>query len=139
MVVSNSGPEEATVSTTDQVEAVAYRASLRERPPQMARWLLDHVGQRIATVGLGLADASVVRRYARDQVRPPVEREARLRLLFRTSRMVADAFDDDTARAFLMGANPQLGDRAPLLVIADDPPEVAGPQVIGATRALLHG
>jgi uncharacterized protein (DUF2384 family) len=127
------------MSATDQVEAIAYRASLRARTADMSRWLLDHLGQRITTVALGLADASVVRRYAKDQVRPPVEREARLRLLFRVSRMVADAYDDDTARAFLMGANPQLGDRSPLLVIADDPPEVAGPEVIGAARALLQG
>jgi uncharacterized protein (DUF2384 family) len=127
------------MSATDQVEAIAYRASLRARTADMARWLLDHLGQRITTVALGLADASVVRRYAKDQVHPPVEREARLRLLFRVSRMVADAYDDDTARAFLMGANPQLGDRSPLLVIADDPPEVAGPEVIGAARALLQG
>ena len=105
----------------------------------MARWLLDHVGQRITTVALCLADASVVRRYARDQVHPPVEREARLRLLFRISRMIADAYDDDTARAFLMSANPQLGDRSPLLMMASEPPEVARPQLIGAARALLQG
>lgn len=128
-----------TVAPVDQVEDAAYRASVRDDTAAIARWLLDHLGQRVTTVGLGLRDASVARRYARGEVHPPQEREARLRLLYRVARTVAEAYDADTARAFLTGSNPQLGDRSPLLVIADEPAEQAGPEVIGAARALLHG
>lgn len=128
-----------TVAPLDQVEDAAYRASVRDDTAAIARWLLDHLGQRVTTVGLGLRDASVARRYARGEVHPPQEREARLRLLYRVARTVAEAYDADTARAFLTGSNPQLGDRSPLLVIADEPAEQAGPEVIGAARALLHG
>lgn len=128
-----------TVAPVDQVEDAAYRASVRDDTAAIARWLLDHLGQRVTTVGLGLRDASVARRYARGEVHPPQEREARLRLLYRVARTVAEAYDADTARAFLTGSNPQLGDRSPLLIIADEPAEQAGPEVIGAARALLHG
>ena len=127
------------VAAIDQVEDGAYRASVRDDTAAIARWLLDHLGQRITTAGLGLRDASVTRRYARGEVHPPEEREARLRLLYRVARTVAEAYDAATARAFLTGSNPQLGDRSPLLVIADDPTDRAGPEVIGAARALLHG
>lgn len=128
-----------TVAPVDQAEDAAYRASVRDDTAAIARWLLDHLGQRVTTVGLGLRDASVARRYARGEVHPPQEREARLRLLYRVARTVAEAYDAETARAFLTGSNPQLGDRSPLLVIADEPAEQAGPEVIGAARALLHG
>lgn len=120
-------------------EAAAYRASVRETPASMARWLLDNLGQQISTVGLGLKDASLVRRYARGQGSPSEEREARLRLLYRVGRMVADAYGPPTARAFLRGSNPLLDDAAPLLVIADRPVETAAGAVIGAARALLEG
>lgn len=127
------------MAAVEQVEDAAYRGSVRDDTAVIARWLLDHLGQRITTVGLGLRDASVVRRYARGEVQPPQERAARLRLLYRVGRTVADAYDAETARAFLTGSNPQLGDRAPLVVIADDPTEHAASEVIGAVRALLHG
>lgn len=127
------------VAAIDQVEDGAYRASVRDDTAAIARWLLDHLGQRITTAGLGLRDASVTRRYARGEVHPPQEREARLRLLYRVARTIAEAYDAATARAFLTGSNPQLSDRSPLLVIADDPTDRAGPEVIGAARALLHG
>lgn len=127
------------VAAVDQVEAAAYRASIRDDTAVMTRWLLDHLGQRITTVGLGLRDASVIRRYARGEVHPPEEREARLRLLYRIARTITDAYDAETARAFLTGSNPQLGDQSPLLMIADEPTEQAAPEVVGAARALLHG
>ena len=127
------------MTTVTEFEAAAYRASVRERPADMARWLLDNLGQRVTTVGLGLKDASLVRRYARDDGMPSGEREARLRLLYRVGRMVADAYDAQTARAFLRGSNPLLDDEAPLLVIADRPIEDAARAVIAVARALLDG
>ena len=122
-----------------QVEASAYRASVRESPAAMARWMLDNLGQRITTAGLGLKDASLVRRYARGDGAPSAEREARLRLLYRVSRMVADTYGTATAQAFLRGSNPELDDDSPLLVIATRPVEAAAGEVLGAARALLDG
>ena len=55
------------MATLTEAEATAYRAPVRESPAAMARWCLDNLGQRISAVGLGLSDASLVRRYARAQ------------------------------------------------------------------------
>ena len=126
------------MAISTEAEATAHRASVRESPTQMVRWCLDNLGQRVSTVGLGFTDASLLRRYARAEGAPSAEREARLRLLYRVARMVAGAYDAQTARAFLRGSNPLLGDRAPLSVIADAPVETAGADVIAAARVLLQ-
>ena len=124
----------------EKLEATAYRDSVKLDLPTVTSWLLDHVGQRISAVALGLSDASMLRRYKQGEVDSlRGDREARLRLLFRVARMVADAFDDETARAFLTSSNPQLGDKSPLLLLSDQAPAQAGPEVIGAARALIEG
>lgn len=122
----------------EQLEATAYRESVKQDLPTLTSWLLDHVGQRITAVALGLSDASMLRRYKQGDIGSLKEdREARLRLLFRVSRMVAEAFDDETARAFLTSSNPQLGDKSPVVILSDEPPANAGPEVLGAARALI--
>lgn len=100
----------------------------------------DDLGQRITAVALGLSNASMLRRCKQGEVSAlRGEREERLRLLFRVSRMVADAFDDETARAFLISSNPQLGDKSPVVTLSDERPPQAGPEILGAARALIEG
>jgi uncharacterized protein (DUF2384 family) len=127
------------MATLTEAEATAYRASVCESPACMARWCLDNLGQRVSTASLGLTDASLLRRYARRQGKPSGDREASLRLLYRIGRMLTDAYDPQTARAFLRSSNPLLGDRAPVTVIAAEPAEVAGAEVLSAARVLLEG
>ena len=124
----------------EQLEANAYRDSVRQDLRKLTLWLLDHIGQRITTVALGLSDASMLRRYKQGGISSlRGEREDRLRLLFRVSRMVADAFDDETSRAFLISSNPQLGDKSPAVILGDEKLSVSGPEVLGAARALIEG
>lgn len=124
----------------DRLEAAAYRDSVRKELSFLATWLLEHIGQRIAAVALGLSDASMLHRYKLGKVEElRGDRETRLRLLFRVARMIADAFDTETARAFLISSNPQLGDRSPITVLSDEDPTEAGPDVLGAARALIEG
>ena len=125
------------MTTLTEAEATAYRASVRESPARMARWCLDNLGQRVSAASLGLADASLMRRYARRQGKPSGDREASLRLLYRVGRMMTDAYDAQTARAFLRSSNPLLGDRAPVAVISTEAAETAGAEVLTAARALL--
>ena len=123
-----------------KLEASAYHDSVKQDLSKLTSWLLEHIGQRIAAVGLNLSDASMLRRYKQGETESlRGDREARLRLLFRVGRMVADAFDDETARAFLTSSNPQLGDKSPLIIISDQNPDHAGPEVVGAARALIEG
>lgn len=124
----------------EKLEAIAYRDSIKEDLPKLTTWLLEHLGQRITAVALGLSDASMLRRYKQGDIGQLKEdREARLRLLYRVARMVSDAFDNETARAFLISSNPQLGDKSPAVVLSDEPPDQSGPEILGAARALIEG
>ena len=124
----------------EQLEATAYRDSVKQNLSELTSWLLEHIGQRITAVALGLSDASMLRRYRQGDVSSLREDRAdRLRLLYRAARMLSEAFDDETARAFLTSSNPQLGDKSPVVIISDEPPSQAGPQVLGAARTLIEG
>lgn len=124
----------------EQLEATAYRESVKQDLSELTAWLLEHVGQRITAVALGLSDASMLRRYKHGEVSSlRGEREDRLRLLYRVARMVATAFDAETSRAFLISSNPQLGDKSPVVLLSDEKLSQAGPEILGAARALIEG
>lgn len=123
-----------------QLEAAAYKDSVKQDLSELTSWLLEHVGQRISAVALGLSDASMLRRYKQGGVESlRGDRESRLRLLYRVSRMISDAFDDETARAFLISSNPQLGDKSPAVILSDEKVSQAESEVLGAARALIEG
>ncbi len=96
----------------------AYKEALKLSASVLTEYLLDKVGQRITTVGVGLSDARQVRKWAEGgKIRPT--NEERLRLLYRVARTVEIVYDQETARAFLRSSSPRLGDKSPLLAIAD--------------------
>jgi hypothetical protein len=110
-----------------------WKESAKHPLKAIAGQTLEMLGQRIATVGLGLKDARPIRAWAAGE---PVRgnNEARLRLLFRVARTIQLVYDEETARAFLRSSSPYLGDRSPLLAIAGD--DEAG--VLQAMRAFLE-
>jgi hypothetical protein len=66
----------------------------------------------------GLADAKQIGRYARNGgPQPHGATERRLREGYKVVRMLVDAYDDKTARAWLFGTNTRLDDRAPIEVL----------------------
>src|ERR1700741_1316807 len=74
----------------------------------IAAYLQDTVGQRVAAAIAGLADAKQIGRYARDDARPHSATERRLREGYKVVRMLADAYDATTAKAWLFGTNSRL-------------------------------
>lgn len=122
------------------IEERAYKDSVVLPTHELAQYLLDHLGERITTVGVGLADARQVRSWSGETANPHPDREQRLRLLYRAARCVIEAYSDQTAQAWLRSANPQLDDSPPLLVIADWDDQAAAQQaVVAAVRAFLEG
>lgn len=84
----------------------------------IAAYLQGAVGQRVAAAIAGLADAKQIGRYARDggpEPHPTTER--RLREGYKVVRMLVEAYDEKTARAWLFGTNTRLDDRAPIDVL----------------------
>lgn len=122
-----------TAPAAEKLEHDAIRLPIRE----IAEYLQEHLGQRIAAHMAGLSDAKQIGRYTRpDGPRPRHRTEMRLREGYKVVRMIVDAFDDNTARAWLFGTNTWLDDQAPIAVLrqANEPEEYA--DVIGAARQL---
>lgn len=66
----------------------------------------------------GLTDAKQIGRYARaDGPEPHGATERRLREGYKVVRMLVDAYDAKTSRAWLFGTNMLLDDRAPIDVL----------------------
>jgi uncharacterized protein (DUF2384 family) len=101
-----------------EADQVAYKESVRLSSAALTEYLLDKVGQRITTVGVGLSDARQVRKWAAGSpIRP--SNEERLQLLYRIARTVELVYDQETARAFLRSRSPYLGNKSPLQAIAE--------------------
>lgn len=105
----------------------------------LAEYLLETIGPRYATVGLGLSDARQIKAW-RDLRTTPRERAVaeRLALLAQVTRAITRSYSGDTAAAFLRSSNPDLDDRSPLIAIADDEPLQAQRDVMRAVRAFLE-
>jgi hypothetical protein len=105
-----------TVPAAQKLDDEATIRTVRE----IAAYLQDEVGQRVAAAIAGLADAKQIGRYAHEYgPQPRGATERRLREGYKVVRMLADAYDAKTARAWLFGTNSRLGDRAPIDVLAE--------------------
>lgn len=132
--------EEPSAFDPTAIEERAFKASLTATPQEMASFLLDTVGARVAGAALALADARPLYQWRAGETVPRAhETEQRLRALFRVVHEIAEAYTNSVAAAFLRGSNPQLDDEAPLIVLADGDPDDAVPRVIAAARAFLEG
>lgn len=102
---------------------------------QIAAYLQEHVGQRVAAALAGLADARQVGRYTReDGPDPHGVTERRLREGYKVVRTLIEAYDEKTARAWLFGTNSRLDDQAPVEVLGAATETVQFADVIRAAR-----
>ena len=134
---------ETVLHHANQVETAwegAYKESLITEAWEQAAYLTAVVGARFVAAGVGLAEARTVRRWVEEGTAPREhDVAARLALLFRVTKAVADVYTPAVAAAFLRSANPQLDDESPLLVLREGDPEIAGKHLLAAARAFLEG
>lgn len=84
----------------------------------VAAYLQETLGQRMTAHLAGLEHAKQIGRYVRGDAKPRSELvDRRLREGYKVVRMLADAYDADTAKAWLFGTNTRLDDRAPIDVL----------------------
>lgn len=130
-----------SILTPDEAWEQAYKESVTTDIQHQAQWLLETVGPRFATAGVGIRDARTFKRWAEGLTEPRDHVEdARLRLLFRISYAITRTYGrPSVATSFLRSANPQLEDEAPLLVLRQSDPDDAQQRLLAATRAFLEG
>jgi plasmid stabilization system protein ParE len=103
-----------TVPAAHRLDDEAATRPIRE----LAAYLQETIGQRPAAALAGLSDARQIGRYAKPDGPEPRETvERRLREGFKVVRMLVDAYDASTARAWLFGTNSRLDDQAPVEVL----------------------
>ena len=137
-------------AVTEQVPAVdseawaigllqqAHDRTVRATAGEVAAFLQELLGQKLTAVIAGVDDPKAVGRWARGERAPRGEAERRLREAFQVATVLALAESPETARAWFMGMNPYLADRAPAFIFAEDPD--GGGRVMQAARAFLaHG
>ena len=118
----------------------AHKDAVKDAPARKARYLLESIGPRITSAALGLADARQVKRWAAEEVAPREHMvELRLDALYWVVRALQPVYSSAVAARFLRSSNPQLGDEAPLVVLARAEDEAAIGTVLAAARAFLEG
>jgi hypothetical protein len=103
-----------TERLAEQLEHDAVRVPI----PEIAAYLQEHLGQRMAAHLVGLSDSRHIGRVARGQHTPNPTLDRRLREGYKVTRMLVDAYDDATAKAWLFGTNTRLDDQAPIEMLA---------------------
>lgn len=125
-----------TVLTAPQSELLDREASTLPIG-EIASYLQERLGQRMTAFLTGLADVKQVGRYAREDGPEPRAAVAhRLRHGYKVVRMISEAYDTETAKAWLFGTNTRLDDQAPIEVLrtAEKPEQFTA--VIRAARQL---
>jgi hypothetical protein len=79
----------------------------------MARELQELLGQRVVAYATGLRSSKAVARWLTGTP-PHPNTLKKLRDLYRTVLILREAYGPETIRAWLEGANPDLGDSAPI-------------------------
>lgn len=102
---------------------------------EMARQLDSHLGPTLVAALTGATDKGQAIRWAKpDGPEPRPAAVRRLQLAHQVWTQVAAAAGEDVARAWMIGANPLLGEDTPATAIRED----RAPEVLAAVRALIE-
>jgi ABC-type Fe2+-enterobactin transport system substrate-binding protein len=106
---------------------------------EMARYLQEHLGQKLTAYVAGLKDAKSVGQWAAGKSEPPAITRERLRAAFHATSLFLLAYSDQAAQGWFFGANSALDDRAPAAVLraAETPDEMA--LIAPLARAFVRG
>lgn len=100
--------------------SAAHRDATRTPLHEIAAELQDALGQRLVAYAAGTRSPQAVGRWATAATSPREDAERRVRALYRVFVILREAEDHATIRAWLLGANPDLEDRAPLELLRED-------------------
>jgi hypothetical protein len=116
------------------VEQQAFAQATRSSVADVATFLQDVFGQKLTALLAGIGDPKAVSQWARGERLPHPPAEQRLRRAYQVALLLLHVDSAPTVRAWFTGMNPQLDDRAPVLVLADEPE-----RVLQAARAFVVG
>jgi len=90
-----------------------FKESMTAETKKIATDLQQWLGQRVVAYSTGVRSPKAVARWTKGEgLHPGTER--RLRALYRAALILNGAYGPETVRAWLAGANPDLGDTTPI-------------------------
>src|SRR5437870_2254307 len=79
---------------------------------RMAEYLQEQLGQRLAAYIAGVADPKMVGKWARRRHHPRGITPDRLRTAYEVTKLIASAYNAETAKSWLLGSNSRLDDES---------------------------
>ena len=116
-------------------DTAAHDQAMRVSIDQVAAFLQDLLGQRLTAVMARQRDPKAVGDWARGARKPYPEAQQRLRVAYQVASLLLQREAPETVRAWFVGMNPHLADRAPAMVVADG----ESIEVMQAARAFIAG
>lgn len=100
----------------DKVQQIEKDAATTKMP-KIADFLQASLGQKLTAYVAGLTDPKAVGSWIRGENDPRHPADMRLRSAYQVVRMLVEAYDAETAKAWLFGANTRLNDEAPAYLL----------------------
>ena len=116
----------------------AYRESLQLPFPELVSQLASSIGRKLTAYIAGVKDVRALDRWLQGG-EPYGDVEKRLRFAFRVVRTLQDHDSPRVVQAWLMGVNPELGDRTPIRLLRDGDLDSVAVEVLSAARAFIAG
>lgn len=105
-----------TILDADKVQQIEREAAMNKLP-KIADFLQANLGQKLTAYVAGLTDPKAVGSWIRGENDPRQLADMRLRYAYQVVRMLVEAYDPETAKAWLFGANTRLNDEAPAYLL----------------------
>jgi hypothetical protein len=107
----------ATKVQDSSLRGIVEREATTLGIPKIAGYLQGQLGQKITAYLSGLDNAKTVGLWISGNVEPRDLPKTRLRYAYQAARLLIEAYDAETAKAWFFGSNTLLDDEAPAYVL----------------------
>jgi hypothetical protein len=128
----------ATVAAPPRPDLAAHREALTLSWQELVSRLTNIVGRKLTAYIAGVKDVRAIDRWLAG-IEPYGDVEVRLRFTYQVVRTLSEHDSPRVVQAWLIGVNPELGDRVPLRLLKEGNLEEIAPAVLGAARAFIAG
>jgi hypothetical protein len=115
-----------------------HRESLTLTFPELVEQLTNSIGRKLTAYVAGVTDVRALDRWIGGR-QPYGSTESRLRLTFQVVHTLLEHDSPKIVQAWLMGVNPELGDRVPIRLLREGDIASVAPDVLAAARAFIAG
>jgi hypothetical protein len=111
-----------------------HRDSLMLPMPELLRTLTSTIGKKLTTYVAGVHDAKLIESWMAGEPSPS-DMEKRLRFTYQIVMTLTIKDSPAVAQAWLVGVNPELGDRVPIRLLRESNLDQVAAPIVGAARA----